>query len=453
MFNKTIWPTRGFFGPMAIFYLIMLAFYCVMQRNKMIPMPLIAVQVAAVILTYFFSFLYSKKSIAVTCLIIFLFQLIASFSLRYYNIDYFHNPLGYKPVDARFYHEIAGRFYRYSLSDFILFMDNNDLMLDDRGMNYVTYFIYKISGSPEKGLMLAVFINVCFITLSSYFVYGISNIFIDNRFSQFAAFVWGTQLYSTYTAASGLKENFMVLFIIISLYYIAKLYNEFTYKNIVLAIVFAAFALFFRMALFYMLLSSILFVVAMKYPLFRRYVYFLIVVSLFLTWYSYQHIFDEMAVMRRGADAMDYDTYQGLIEGKMNQAGIFASIISYLSALIGPLPNVVASGAKVNYITLFSFSSFCKSFYAFYFLYAIYVAIKKKRMEILSLLVFWLLDVVMLLITFFTLHDRYHWPHVPIVIILSVWGALEWHNNKPPKILHQAYFVITLILITIFNFR
>ena len=181
--------------------------------------------------------------------------------------------------------------------------------------------------------------------------------------------------------------------------------------------------------------------------------YALMIFAIFLTWYYFQRTFDEMSVLRSGTDAMDYETYQGLVQGKMERTGAFASIVSYLSSLIGPLPNLVASGEKVNYITLYGFSSFCKSFYAFYFIYGIYCAIKTKRADVIGLLVFWFLDVVMLIMTFYTLHDRYHWPHVPIVIALSVWGAVQLKHNKSVKWLHRCYFIIVFIIITVFNFR
>lgn len=451
--SKTIWLKRSYLGSMALFYITMLLIFGIMQLDKVPPMPILSMQLAAIFLTFFFSFLYSNKSVTVTCLIIFFFQLIAAFSLRYFFIEYFHNPLGYKPADALYYHEIASRFSRFPLHDFTMFMDSLDFMLDDRGMNYVSYFIYRIAGSPENGLKLAVLFNVCCITASSFFVFKLANCFVIVKHAQFAAFIWGTQLYSTYSAASGLKENFMVLFIIMSLYFIIRLYHEVNMKNVILALLCALVALLFRMALFYMLLASVLFMFAMKYPLLRRYIYILIALAIFFTWYFYQRTFDEMAVLRRGADAMDYDTYQGLVENKMNNAGAFASIVSYLSALIGPLPNLIASGGKVNYITLFSFSSFCKSFYAFYFIYGIYQAIKDKRVDLITLLVFWFLDVFMLIITYFTLHDRYHWPHLAIVIILSVWGGSQWHTHRHNRLIHSAYMAIVFVIITIFNFR
>ena len=453
MAKKSIWLKRSFFGPMVIFYLVLLLFFGIMQQSKLPAAPLIGMQISSIFITYFFSFLYSKKSIAVTCTIVFFFQLICSFGLRYFNFEYFHDPLGFKPADALAYHEVACRFYRYSLRDFVMFMDSMEFMLDDRGMNYITYFIYKIAGSPDKGLNLAVFTNVCCITMSAFLAFKLTNVYVETKYAQFIAFIWGTQLYATYTAATGLKENFMVLFIVASLYYIAILYNEFTWKNLFMAIFFALFALFFRMAVFYMLISCILFVAAMRFPTLRKYLYVLLAGAVFLTWFYYQRTFDEMTAMRRGADAMDYETYQGLVEGKMNQVGVFASIVSYLSALIGPLPNIVASGDKANYITLFSFSSFCKSFYAFFFLYGIYISIKEKNYSIIAILIFWFLDIFMLIVTFYTLHDRYHWPHVPIVLTMSAWGAVQWFNHKHPSLLQRTYLIIVLIIIISFNFR
>ena len=78
MAKKSIWLKRSFFGPMVIFYLVLLLFFGIMQQSKLPAAPLIGMQISSIFITYFFSFLYSKKSIAVTCTIVFFFQLICS---------------------------------------------------------------------------------------------------------------------------------------------------------------------------------------------------------------------------------------------------------------------------------------------------------------------------------------------------------------------------------------
>ena len=137
--NNSIWLKRSFFGPMAIVYIAFLLMLGVMQQSKLPAAPIMAIQIVAIFIIYFFSFLYSKKSIAITCMIVFIFQLICSFGLRYFYIEYFNNPLGYKPADALTYHTIASNMYNRSIHEFKIFMDEMEFLLDDRGMNYITY--------------------------------------------------------------------------------------------------------------------------------------------------------------------------------------------------------------------------------------------------------------------------------------------------------------------------
>lgn len=416
-------------------------------------MPIFFLQMAFVVYVILFSYLYSSKSIGVTCAIIFVFQLIATITMRTFNYSYFGNPLGFNPLDSLVYDRIASLFYHSSFRELNMFLDTNEIFYDDRGILYFLYFVYQLAGSPDRGVNLAVFFNVVFITASSYYVYRISERYMDQKSSIFAAFVWGTQLYASYTATVGLKENIMVFFVVASLYFIVKLWNEYTVQNVIMALFLALFTLLFRTAIFYMLVCCLLAVTAVKFPFIRKYIVFFIILILVIAIIYFRMVFNEINEFR--GDQIDYDTYQGMIENKKSASGGFSSIVNFISAFIGPLPNVVAQGDKSNYITMFSFSSFCKTFYSFFFIYSVYRIIRTKDVKLLPLVLFWAADILMLMVTFFTLHDRYHWPHVPVIVILSVWGGTKWIERPPRngRILYRAYVLFLFVVLIMFNYR
>ena len=452
---RTSWLKRSFFGEMTIYYFLALFFFGVMQLHKIPAAPILMMQMALVFLVVVFSYLFSRKSIGVTCAVILVFQLIAMCAYRYFHYDFFNNPLGYHPLDAQHYDHVAALFCHAPLHEFRLFLDSNEIMLDDRGFMYLLYFIYKIAGSPERGVNLTIFFNAVAVTISSFYMYKLSREFVSEGSACFAAFVWGTQLFAVFTAACGLKENFMVMFILASLYFIARMWEAFNVQNMLAALFFATFALLFRMAIFYMLLASILCVVAVRYPLIKKYIVFFLIVGIIFTLYYFKMAFEEMTAMRADGEAMEYEHYESMVADKMSQGGVFASIVNYISAAIGPFPNIVSEGEKANYITTYSFSSFCKTFYAFYFLYGIYLIIKNKVVKLIPFIVFWGFEILMLIVTFYTLHDRYHWPHVPIVILISVWCGEYWkdHPVKRVAIMRRVYYLSLFFILIMFNYR
>lgn len=453
MIYSSTWLKRSFFAHMSVYYFVAVFFFGIMQQQKMPPLPVFLMQISAVVLTVMFSYLYSRKSIAVTCSVVFLFQLFASLALRMFNYDFFHNPLGYNPADAEWYDQMATQFYRGSVRELTMFLDSAEILLDDRGFNYLLFYIYKIAGTPARGVNLATFFNVVIVTGSAYFLYKAATTIMEDKYAELVAFVWGTQLYAVYTAAAGLKENVMVFFVVAALYFIARLWHEYSLLNVVMAVLLSMFALLFRMALFYMLVASLLTVTAIKFPFIRKYLVFFIVVGVIFTLVYFRLAMSEMVEIR--GNAIDQETYEGMVANKMERSGPFSTMVSYISALIGPFPNIVSYGEKANYITLFSFSSFCKTFYAMYFLYSIYLLFKNKVVQLLPFLVFWAFDILMLIVTYYTLHDRYHWPHVPIVILLSVWGAVQWSKSKPKNatMMRRLYVIILFIILIAFNYR
>ncbi len=453
IFNSSTWLRRSFFGRMSIYYFVAVFFFGIMQQHKIPSMPLFFMQISAIFVVIMFSYIYSKKSIGVTCTAVFVFQLFTVVALRMFNYDYFHNPLGFNPMDAEWYDWMATQFVHRSLREFNMFLDSVDILLDDRGFNYIVLLTYKLAGSPARGVNLLLFFNVIAVTVSSYFMYRLAREFVDEKNANFACFVWGTQLYSVYTAAVGLKENFMVCFVVIALYFITKLWREYSLRNVILALLFASSALLFRTALFYILIMGFLTVTAVKFPFIRRYIIFFMVLGLVFTLYYLRQAAQEVSEIR--GHAIDQETYETLVAGKMERSGSFSAMVNYISALIGPFPNIVAAGDKANYITLFSFSSFCKTFYAFFFVYSLYLVIKNKVVKFVPLMVFWGLDILMLILTFYTLHDRYHWPHVPIVVLMSVWGGEQWMTKKPKnaKLIYNAYMVALFLILVMFNYR
>ena len=447
----TSWLNRSFFVRSVFLYSCLMVLLTIMQTTKGPTAQIIGLQVIATIAVIAFSRIYTYKSIISTCIVVAVFQLLLQFGLRFFYIDYFNNPLGFNPADAFYYDYHADYFKNSSFTVYKNFLDEHGVYLDDRGMNYVTYFIYHFAGTHVRGLQLAIVVNTLAITLSSYFIYKLGNLYFDNKVSTFITFVWGTELFAVYTAASGVKENYMVGLLVPAFYFLAKSYRYFELKNIIYFFIFASSALLFRMALFYMLVLSFVVVIFLRFPFIRKYIVFFAITGIIMVCIYYYNVVDTIALER----GYDYETLEEIADNRMAAAssGIVSQLFNYVSGLIGPFPNIVATGPKANYITLYSFSSFCKVMYSFFFLYGAYAAIKYRKYEFMPILTFWLMDTVMLWFTFFSLHDRYQWPHIPIMIVVAALGGIEWRHRSHHIQWDKLYFVGAIVLIVVYNFR
>ncbi|MDD7343732.1 MAG: glycosyltransferase family 39 protein [Bacteroidales bacterium] len=441
------WLNRSFFGYAIIVYLILLAVLSFMKADKVPDDSLVACQIIGLSLVFISSRFYSYRSIWTTIVVVFFFQLIAGYGLRIFNIEFYGDPLGLNPIDAGDYNR-NGMHTDLSIVQFCKMLASNRYMLDDYGFNLIVYLCYKLF-TPDNGIHVLVFFNAVAVAVSSLFLYKISRLHFAIEVSMFIAFFWGTELFAAYTASVGLKENFMVMFIIISMYYLCKLNKGANIKDTLLFLLFASFALLFRMAIFYMLISCWLFQLSLRFSIVQKHLYLYVTFVVVLAVLYYMQTVDQLAVMR----GYSYEILQKLAKNKIDLTGQYAVLTNYVSAMIGPIPNLLSPAPDRSYLTSYSFTPFCKVIYSFFMLYGIYRALKDRRYWLLPMIAFWALDTVMLIFTFFSLHDRYQWPHIPFTIVIASYGFIMWKRNKQLFNFKNAYAIMALLLVMVFNLR
>lgn len=111
--------------------------------------------------------------------------------------------------------------------------------------------------------------------------------------------------------------------------------------------------------------------------------------------------------------------------------------------------------ARNNYITLYSFGTMMKMMLSGFYIYGVIRIIKEKDLFFYPLLIFIFLHSIMLIMTFFTLHDRYQWVQIPFVLLISLYGYNKLNNER--RILQQLIFgiypLLMLLFIIIYNMR
>ena len=76
--------------------------------------------------------------------------------------------------------------------------------------------------------------NVLFIIVGAHFLYKLSRYFADDYCANSICFLWGIMPFSVYTSSVGLKENYMVFCVIISVYYLYEFMRRSTFRNLLL---------------------------------------------------------------------------------------------------------------------------------------------------------------------------------------------------------------------------
>lgn len=439
------WLKRDFFLKAAFLYLGMMFVIGIIRPNQLPPMPILAVQILYVLIVLVFSHMYSIVSLKRTLFCIFLFQLICSLGLRYFNYSYYHNPLGFNAVDSAFYDMLGGQVnlpYREFVASVLSYAG---IALDDVGFPTVIYVVYKLCG--DYGGDALVFFNTVIITWSCYFLYKTSMMFFDNKKSLFICFFWGIEAFAIKTAAGGLKENFFLFFVVAAMYYLCKLSRKICIKDLLLFLLFAIGTYFFRMTIFYGFVVTFFVVLFLKNKSIKINFWFLAFLILLIV------VVNVITIVKAVMNSRGYSIDRIEIIQEDKGSGLLQWVTNIVAALIGPFPNFISSAFKRNYITLYSFTPFAKMLYSLFFLYGTWYALKKKKTEYFPFILMWGMNTIMIVVMFFALHDRFQWPHIPFTLILSCLGYDMLQKNKSNEMIQSLYLIVVVLFIFIFNFR
>lgn len=436
------WLNRSFFIKAGLFYLSLLIILGLAQYENLPSAPILFLQIFYVFLAMFFSQIYSSASISRTLNCIFLFQLICGLGLRYFNYDYFDNPFGSEAIDAVKYDSFGKTMLLGYYKNFSSLLVKH---IDDYGFPMIIYLVYNFFGNYGREILVV--LNAGIITWSSFFLYKTSSLFVDCQKSTFLSFFWGIEAFAVCTAANGLKENFFVFFMIAAMFYLCRIYIRLSVKHIILFFIFALGTLFFRLAIYYAFMLTFVLILFLKSKFVKAYIWLFVLLFLFIAILSANSIIGTILEQR----GFSYETInnQQAIKG----GGLFAWVTNFVAVLVGPFPSFVADVGKRNYITLWSFTPFCKMLYSLFFLYGTYYALKKKKVEYFPFISMWAINSLMIFVTFFALHDRFQWPHIPYTLILSCLGYEALNKSKYNYFIKNGYLILVMVMIMFYNFR
>lgn len=436
-----------------VLYFLVLFFFLLLYSSKSPSVLHILIQITVCLSFVFLSICLlrynAKKSTVLNALfIVLLFQVLL---FRIFQIYAFENPLGYNPIDALSYHNSAIEYCNSSYSIFKLpkFLSLNNTSIDDAGFSCIVCLIYKIFGS-DAGLHILAFLNICVYVGGCSMLYKLSNILTSNAdISKFTLLLWGTYTYCVYTASTGLKENFFVFTLIWAILSLYKYLNCRNAYRLVVFLLVSSLSLLFRLPVFFILVATLLISVFLQFKFVSKHIKFWIVILIVSAVIAFPTVLSYI-VSARGNMALNQGMLDAINSGE-NLIVYIGTVV--LTSLVGAVPNFISDFEKLNYITLWNFGSFVRIILSGYAFYAVYKIIKYRCKRYYPLLIFVALHIVMLVVTMFSIHDRYQMPQLPFIYLLTSLGVFEVSRSgsNVSKFFNTIYPFGAAIFVVVFN--
>ncbi len=388
-------------------------------------------------------FLCKKLEIRAILFIVFAFHLFATICLRLFYIEEFNDPLGSVSIDSAEYNRLAVLTCRKSFSEHIRYLIA-DGGIDDLGFPTILYCAYRLAG-PEFGIHLMLLFNSIFVTVSCYYLYKLSVLFLPKNISVVITAYWGLLPFSVTTAADGLKENFFTVFLIIGVYYAFVFCKSHNYLDLTKALFGGSLTLFFRLAVLPIFLAFlfVMFVNTRVKSSGKLVVVIILIALVFL--YLLPSLFQYILDLR----GFSLDTFTEMAELQYGTTETsHAGLLNWVFGIIGSLPSFLSTSDKINYITVNNFSPFLTLIIGSYYIWGIIEAVK-TRSNVLPLAAITLLNSLIIIMMSFTFDYRYRFVHMPFALIIAGHGFCA--SDKKIALGHKFYRVLILLFIIYYN--
>lgn len=445
-------PAKNIIGRISLLYMLFFAVFF-MIRNAAFPAWYdAALQLSMLIVGLGLTVMLIKTKVgAATWILLFAYHVVFAFLMRGIDICVFGDPLGGTAADARFYMSCGEQYGDQPLHYLLSNLSYKGYMIDDFGYPIIVWFSYHLFGSAY-GLNAVIFFNGIVVAVGAYCLYKLASCFVSYPYAKLVGFIWGMMPFAIYTSAAGLKENFFALASILTFYGFYAFLQRKRLWYLAICILSLSCLFLFRLAVGYFAIIAVLSYYFVNSPFVRRHIKLVLFVAMIAGCVLFPTV-TRSVLQQRG---YEYEAQmEGTAERTTATGGTIAIVTNVVSGFIGPIPNIVASDAqRRTYITRYSYTPFLKIVVSYFFLCGLCHLVKRRETAVVPLFVFVVLNIVMMIFTFFSMHDRYHWPAIPIFLVATVWGYVRtteryrWRSDW-----YKFYMAGATLLIIVFNFR
>lgn len=389
---------------------------------------------------------HSKSSIFGS---IFIFHLISVSVLASINLTFYNDVLGFDPHDALWYRECGEEYGSKSYPEFFIYLYTTFPTVDDWGYPSMIWALYHVFGDAGGWLLRGM--NALVVALGSLWLYKLALKFLDREYSRLIATLWGVLPYSVVVSAGGTKENFFGFVVIGFAYFLYQFKERKNVINALKVIVFIIGVFLFRLANGYAAILCFISVFFIN----KRYVYKNFKTLLLLALLVSVAVFPVVLATLASQRGFDDEIFTTGNEAKAAEVGgAIGFVVNAISSIIGPIPCFVSSDEdKLQHLTVYSFVPYLKLLGSYFFYYALYIIYKEKKLEFIPMVILVLINILMILVAFFGLHVKFQWPHIPLFLLVSVWGFLEFKKKNASKMPYAIYLAFATILMLFYNIR
>ncbi len=363
-------------------------------------------------------------------------------SISYY---YHNNFFTFSESDALFYHNSVKKLismpFPKAIDYYLGYMG-----FDDLGIVLLLYPLYLIY--PSNITLNIFYLFVAVITAMALF--HLARNFLSTKYAFLASLSYSLSSFVLFFHATGLKESFMVMLVVIGFYLFYSFLKDKNIITLILSLLFLATLALFRPALIALILISFTLstLLANKGGIITKILFVVLVLLLLAVHKSLIALFNSYTA--GGIEELiRVREIQGMIKGGL----VFTYLVNSISQAIGPLP------------TLFSPSKILTMFYAPGLIYRVLLAIpfwlgvffifKRKEIKLYPLFFFVFLEMFMLVFLIDGLELRITMPHLPFIFVLAFWFMDKFDRNEvvlKRRALFIELFYIALFVVTVMMF-
>lgn len=371
---------------------------------------------------------------------LFISFLLMSFSLQQVTL-YATNTIYGEANDSYTYLNIGIKYKELGLADFwtrILKFSNANL--DDLGFTTVLHFCAKLFGRDTVSIAtFLLLVNSVMYIIGTYYFYRLCIMVLDDEYrARIATGLWAGFSTLITTNAGGLKEVIFTAIIVVAMYHIYVYKKSPVLPHLLRALFFICLCLFFRFAICYALVLSLLTIIFTNENNKRTVIkvaflgillsgFILSLILPVLTGTTYEHVLNVA------------DNRYAKIK---SSSFLVSTLLPYISMSLGPFPNMDRIDGKGF---MYGFALFLKDFVSPYFISSIYGIIHNYSYRFYPILFYIVCNLIMLPISGAALDIRYHITYIPFFFLLVM---------APYNFIFKGYryYAIMLTVVLIISF-
>lgn len=336
-------------------------------------------------------------------------------------------------IDSYNYMKLGDRYKDLSYFDFLDKLLDSRFKTDDFGYSTIIYVFFNLFQSYTFVAYMLVVLNAVCMYFSLISIYRIMRLFNSDDFiSKVGAILYGTSPYILVNISNGLKETVFVFIIIKAMEYVVLTNKTRDLRYLLMSVFLAFFCLFFRTAVFFIFLFTILVAYRINKTNVRFYMILFIIVAISIS--------VVLPMIMTALLDVSLEDMQKINEARMSNIveKNFKTTLSLLAAILGPFPNYDrCAGYAFTYSTMLLFKNILSPFIVF----PVFNAVKLKDYKYIPMIIFIILIMLMDVVAGVSLDMRFHMPYIPFFFVLT----LPFFRKRWPFLIGYTAMLIVMV--------